>query len=97
MDTGNGGIQRNLDGVQPAESTDTARGRPATTGAERTIELEVPVASGVEVGRAPKAESPLRDVLKRLTPWSKPAPAVTEDAADARRSPRDHEGDQLLV
>lgn len=85
MESANGNSHREIDGVRPSDPTDKSRGRATNTSAPRPIELEVPVASVVEVSRgaprAAKAKSPLRDALKRLVPWRKTA-ATAEDAAD---------------
>jgi hypothetical protein len=82
METANGGSHHENGDFRPRDVTDNTRGRTTTTGAARRIELEVPLASGVEARRLelrPKTRSPLRDALKRLWPWSKRA-ATAEDA-----------------
>lgn len=87
METAKDGSQRELGDGRPSVSTDKTLGRTTTTGSERAIELEIPLDSVADVHPAdvqiPKTDSPLRDALKRLTPWAKPAPAHVDDATDA--------------
>ena len=84
METTNGGSRRDMDHARPRELADEPLGRPAATGATRRVELEVPLGSFAELPpvdfRVRKTGSRLRDALKKLLPWSKPA---ARDATDA--------------
>ncbi|MGH7617322.1 MAG: hypothetical protein ACREPM_08855 [Gemmatimonadaceae bacterium] len=81
MESANGNSPREIDGARPGDATDDTFPRTTSTTTARKIELEVPLASGVETARLrprPKTRSPLRDALARLWPWSKRG-AIAED------------------
>jgi len=86
METTNGGSQREFDHTRPRIPADETLGRTTATGATRKVELEVPLGSFAEAPainfRARKTGSRLRDALKKLWPWNKPAAAPVEDATD---------------
>ncbi len=86
METNNGGSQREIDHARPRISADGALGRPTTTGATKKVGREVPLGSFFEVApltfRIRRTGARLRDALKRLLPWVKPASASLEAVTD---------------
>jgi len=90
MEMSNNGAQREIDHARARDSADQTLGRTAAAGATRKVELEVPLSSFAEPAppvatpiafRVRQTGSRLRDALKRLLPWSKPASLEDTDAA----------------
>ena len=82
METTNGGPRREIDHARLRDAAAESLGRTTPTGATRKVELEVPLGSftdaapvDFQVRKTGSRLSGLRDAIKRLWPWSKPAGA----------------------
>ena len=75
MESANGSSRRGIDHTRPRDSTDRAFGQASSTGAAHTVELQVPLASAVEVSPGParvaRTKSLLRHAYTRLMHWAK--------------------------
>jgi hypothetical protein len=86
METTNNGSQREIDHARARDPADQTFDRRNGAGAERRIELEVPLGSFAEPTplnfRIRRTGSRLRDAVKRFWRWTRPASASLDDATD---------------